>query len=95
MTPEEIAVSLCRSMWQVCSSAVDISQDEEVKAIATAIRDAVEEEREACATLCETEASEITMTRISAAIGSAQHAQMRAEAKVCRDLAERIRGRQN
>lgn len=48
-TPEERAIKLCRGMWQARSNKVDISQDEEVKAIAAAIWEAVAAEREACA----------------------------------------------
>lgn len=84
-TPEEIAEEL----WYSLSDLDEPS----IAAIAAAIRKAIEEEREACAAICETDAGEITVLRISRAMGDAQHAAMRAEAAALQTVAAKIRDR--
>ena len=73
--------------------SVAFRRAEGVEAIAALLRQAVEEEREACAALCETEASEITIARISAASTNDSHAIMRAEARSAQNMAALIRAR--
>lgn len=51
MTLEKKVEGFCRGLWQVHSSSVDISRDEEVLRITSFIKDLIEEERKRLRTI--------------------------------------------